>query len=144
MIYLDVESNDLPGAEETVMKLARIQNLNRPMSAAAREAFESTVFSTPTGSARLDVLRWGDEIEILEWRDRRSRVRAEGGLEGWVAKGDVVELRWIRKSGSRYTAPLFQNATGSEKWFDLLWGDPVLVMTPSTPRSRVWARNWTG
>jgi beta-lactamase superfamily II metal-dependent hydrolase len=126
------------------MNLARIQNLHRRTTAAEREAFESVVFTTPTGSTRRGTLRWGDAIAILERRDRRTNIRAEDGLEGWVNNGDVVEQRWVRRRGSRFTAPLYQNATGKEKWFDLLWGDPVLVMTPGTPRSRIWARNWTG
>jgi beta-lactamase superfamily II metal-dependent hydrolase len=126
------------------MKLARIQNLHRRTTAAEREAFESVVFTTPTGSTRRGVLRWGDAVETLERRDRRTRIHADGGLEGWVNNGDVVELRWVRRRGSRFTAPLYQNATGNQKWFDMLWGDPVLVITPGTPRARVRARNWTG
>jgi beta-lactamase superfamily II metal-dependent hydrolase len=126
------------------MKLGRIQDLNRRTTAAEREAFGCSVFTTPTGSKRQGVLRWGDEVDILERRDRRTRIQADGGLEGWVNKGDAVELRWVRRRGNRFTAPLYQEATGSKKWFDLLWGDPVLVLTSGTPRSRVRARNWTG
>jgi beta-lactamase superfamily II metal-dependent hydrolase len=40
--------------------------------------------------------------------------------------------------------PLFRQATGNDRIFDLLWGDPVLVMTPGAPRVRVWSRNWIG
>ena len=77
----------------------------------ANAAFTRT--STPTGSTKRGVLRWGDEVEILERGDRRTQVRPQGGLDGWVAKGDVVELRWIRRRGSRYTAPLFREPTGA-------------------------------
>lgn len=122
----------------------RIQNLNRRTTAAEREAFETSVFSTPTGATELGALRWGDEVDWLERADRRTRVTAADGLEGWVANGDVVQLRWIRKSGRRFTAPLYRNESGSAKWFDLLWGDPVSVLTPGPSRSRVRARGWSG
>jgi beta-lactamase superfamily II metal-dependent hydrolase len=125
------------------MNPGRIQNLNRPTTAAEREVFETTVFSTPTGSTQLGVLHWGDDVDYLERRDRRTRVRGPSGLEGWVANGDVVQRRWIGKT-SRYTVPLYRDSSSSAKWFDLLWGDPVLVLTPGSPRSRVRARNWTG
>jgi beta-lactamase superfamily II metal-dependent hydrolase len=125
------------------MNRGRIQNLNLSTTAEEREAFEAAVFSTPTGATTLGVLRWGDEVEILERRSRRTRVRDPDGLEGWVANGSVVGLRWVRKT-SRCTVPLYREASGSAKWFDLLWGDPVMVLTPGVPRSRVRARNWTG
>jgi beta-lactamase superfamily II metal-dependent hydrolase len=125
------------------MTPGRIQNLHRPTSAAQRQSFETTVFSTRTGSTASGVLHWGDEVDLLERGDRRTLVRA-GALQGWVANGDVVQLRWIRRSGSRYTAPLYRQATGTAKWLDLLWGDPVMVLTPGPSRSRVRARNWTG
>jgi beta-lactamase superfamily II metal-dependent hydrolase len=126
------------------MKPGRVQNLNRATTAAEREAHESEVFSTPTGSTSIGSLRWGDDVDIIERGDRRTCVRARSGLEGWVARGEIVELRWVRRSGSRFTVPLYRQATGSAKWFDLLWGDPVLVLTPGPARSRVRARNWTG
>lgn len=128
--------------EETV--LGRIQNLHRRTTAAQREAHQSPVFATQWGSATTGILRWGDEVDVLEHGTHRTKVRASGGSEGWVAKGDVVELRWVRKSGQRFTAPLFRNATGSAKLIDLLWGDPVLVLSRGESRWRVRARNWTG
>jgi beta-lactamase superfamily II metal-dependent hydrolase len=126
------------------MARGRIQNLNRATDAADREAFESPVFSTPTGATRLGTLRWGDDVEIVARATGRTQVRSPGGVEGWVRNGDVVELRWIRRSGSRFTVPLYRDPAGNRKWFDLLWGDPVMVLTPGAPRSRVRARNWTG
>lgn len=126
------------------MRPGRIQNLNRRTSAGEREAFETTVFTTPTGSTERGTLRWGDEIEVLERGDRRTRIRVHDGLEGWVPNGDVVELRWIKRRGGKFTAPFFREATGTGRRFDLLWGDPVLVMTPGEPRSRAWARGGTG
>lgn len=81
------------------MSRARIQNLNRRTTGAEREAFESGVFSSPAGSSRVGTLHWGDEVQLLERRSRRARVRGEGGLEGWVANEDVVELRWVRRRG---------------------------------------------
>jgi beta-lactamase superfamily II metal-dependent hydrolase len=126
------------------MAPGRIQNLNRRTDAVERGAFESAVFSTPTGSTRLATLRWGDEVEILERGTGRARVRSPAGVEGWVRHGDVVELRWVRKNGERFTVPLYRDASGAAKWFDLLWGDPVMVLTPGAPRSRVRARDWTG
>lgn len=121
----------------------RIQDLNRRTDAAEREAFVATVFSTPTGATAVGTLRWGDEVDFIERRDRRTHVRASGGPEGWVANGSVVQLRWVRKN-PRFRVPLYQGSGGSAKWFDLLWGDPVMLLTPGTPRSRVRARNWTG
>ena len=126
------------------MARGRIQDLHRRTDAAERLAFESAVFTTPTGATRAGTLRWGDEVEILERRDRRTRIHAPVGVEGWVRHGDVVELRWIGRSGGRFTTPLYRDATGNTKRFDLLWGDPVMVLTPGAPRSRVRARNWTG
>lgn len=123
----------------------RIQDLNRRTNAAEREAFESPVFTTPTGVTVAGVLRWGDDVEILERRDRRTHVRGVAvGVEGWVANGDVVELRWVGRRGGRFTVPLYREAEGDDERMDLLWGDPVLVMTPGDPRSRVWARGWIG
>jgi beta-lactamase superfamily II metal-dependent hydrolase len=122
----------------------RIQNLNRATTAAERMAFATRLFSTRTGSTETGVLPWGETVAVLERSDRRTRIRTAGAVEGWVANGDIVQLRWIRRSASRYTAPLYRDATGSARWIDLLWGDPVLVLTPGTPRSRVRARNWTG
>ena len=126
------------------MTKGRIQDLNRRTDAAERAAFESALFTTPTGATRAATLRWGDEVEILERRDRRTRVRSLAGVDGWVRHGDVVELRWVGRNGRRFTAPLYRDATGNAKRFDLLWGDPVMVLTPGAPRSRVRARNWTG
>ncbi|MBA3884987.1 MAG: hypothetical protein H0X67_04550 [Acidobacteria bacterium] len=125
------------------MSRGRIQNMHRRTDAAEREAFETTIFSTRSGSGVLGSARWGDEVEILERGQSRSRVEA-GVIEGWVANGDLVELHWVRRRGAGFTAPLYKNSTGSTKLFDLLWGDPVLVLTPGDSRHRVPARNWTG
>ncbi|MGH9380446.1 MAG: ComEC/Rec2 family competence protein, partial [Thermoanaerobaculia bacterium] len=126
------------------MTRGRIQNLNRWTNAAQRKAFEAPVFSTPTGATEIGGLRWGDEVDIVERRERRTRVRADGGVDGWVRNGGVVELRWIRRRGKAYTAPLYRESAGGAKRLDLLWGDPVLVLTPGEDRCRVWARGWTG
>lgn len=125
----------------------RIQDLNSTTTAAEREAFGSTVFTTPTGSTETGTLRWGDAVEILERHDRRTRVRAGSGLEGWVQKGDVVQLGWVKRRGRgkrAYTAKLYRRETGNDAIYELLWGDPVLIMTPGEHRHRVRARGWTG
>lgn len=124
--------------------LARIQNLHHRTSAAERESYESRAFTTQHGATPAGALRWGDHVEVVERGDRRTRIRWGDGQEGWVNKGDVVELRWVRRSGTRFTAPLYRYPTGSTKALDLLWGDPVLVLARDSPRWRVRARNWTG
>lgn len=126
------------------MTRGRIQDLNRRTTAAERKAFEVSVFSTRTGATEIGILRWGDEVDLVERRERRIRVRADSGLDGWVRTGAVVEPRWIRRRGKAYTAPLYRESSGGEKRLDLLWGDPVLVLTPGDDRCRVWARGWTG
>jgi hypothetical protein len=126
------------------MKPGRIQDLNRRTTGAERDAFAAAVYSTPAGTTAIGTLRWGDAVNIVERQNRRTRVCTQGGIDGWVANGSVVELRWIGRRANRYTVPLYREATGTAKHIDLLWGDPVLVMTPGASRSRVWARNWTG
>jgi len=83
------------------MTLGRIQNLNRQTTAAEREAFGSAVCTTPTGSTQHEVLRWGDEVEILARGDRRTQIRAKGGLEGWVA----MERRYSGQARGRLAGP---------------------------------------
>jgi beta-lactamase superfamily II metal-dependent hydrolase len=126
------------------MTRGRIQNLHRRTDAAERESHESRAYTTQWGSTPAGTLRWGADVDVLERGARRTRVRTADGLEGWVNRGDVVELRWVRRTGARFTAPLYRHATGSTKALDLLWGDPVLVLSTDQHRWRVRARNWTG
>ena len=128
-----------------------IRDYSRRTRASDRESFTTPLFETADGNVELDVLRWGDEVELDEREpgipSPRQRV-VKAGTTGFVQSEHVVLLAYVdrrREGGAwRYTAPLYEKETGSAKKFDVLWGDRLQILAMGTSRSRVRVRGYEG
>ena len=53
-------------------------------------------------------------------------------------------IKFVKRSGRRFTTKLFKNESGNDAKFELLWGDRVRVINQGSSRWKVKARGMTG
>jgi hypothetical protein len=133
------------------MSTGWIRDYSQRTSADERQDFETGFFQAATGTAKHRDLAWGTIVDIDDNSFDDTTARVQCTLDGdtaWVTRGHLVKPRYIktwRKSGeTMYRAPLYRGSTGSNKRFDLLWGDCVQVIGHQEGRYRVHARGFEG
>lgn len=110
-----------------------------------RREFRTTLHREDSASSEVLLdLRWGDDVELPSGVRAGNWTRARvGAVEGFVRSRHVVELAWVdRGPGSEPCVAPLRLANGDQ--VDLLWGDLVQVIRPSTSTCEVRVRGMRG
>lgn len=133
------------------MSTGWIRDYSQRRTAEERLGFETGFFQAATGNATLSNLPWGTVVDIddssFDGDGARVQCTVDGDV-GWITRGHLVKLQFVKtwkKSGdTMYRAPLYRESTGSDRRFDLLWGDCVQIYGADDGRYHVHARGFEG